>query len=797
MNRDWKAKENAGWKWWTVALLLLLFVPFEAKSQTDRADAWMAAGQYDRAAKAYQIHLAKADSDLVALERLARCHEALQRWDQAEKCWASLAFKPGGPSHAPLSLANSLLRQGKYDAAKVWLVKYLRDGGLDPRARQMLAACSSAMAAKADTLGYIVQAVPSLNSAADELLPMVHAGDMALVRRVKQEDRLFFAAGTLDGQFRKPKPARQPAMKGRPKGAFFYDLPSVAITNVGHPSPVMRNLERQRGNADSVQVGEFLVPAHQVTYSADRRRMIFTMAETSLGIDGLGLSFASRRGAKWEGIQAIASVNGSSDDAYPFLANDSTLYFASNRAEGFGGWDIYRARLDANWMGTEVVHLGAPLNSPADEYGLSMVPGKPMGYFASNRPGGAGGMDIYSCKRFKQLLGRVVDSRTGAPLIGVKVEVVDINQGIHYYRTDSSGRFAHVIRSGNDVFAKFFHPQYHDQSRNFSARFVGANGDLELEIAMEEELRYEIRGTIVDAKTRKPIPGAVVRLIGGRDGRSFADAKGAFSQPIQAETQYRAIFFQPGYLPEIIEFTTGAEAFPQVYEHQIVLKKGGFHYLEGRTIDTERDIVVGGADVAFLDGKTQKVKSEQHLGPDGTFYKVLDGGKPYTIVASKPKYLSTRIDITPDADKTDTTLNDMPLVPIMPDKVVKTVHFAYRSDMVDSAGQQDLIEIIHMLRANPDMGLVLTAHTDWRGRSEFNLKLSQSRADLLADAIARQGIDRNRLLAIGKGEEDPFNNCREGVECSEELHAQNRRADIRLVRLKDLGDFKKEVGDGR
>lgn len=782
--------------WPLVAVLLLVPIATTAQSLTPRADAWMRAGDHRRAAEAYESHLERADSDLVALANLARCREALHEWELAEKSWATLAFKPHAPESAKLSLAQALLRQGKYDAAKVWIGKYLKEGGLDPLAPQLYGACNRAMAAVADTLGFTVQPVPALNTTGDELLPLIHAGDLALVRRDPRRERLYLAAGSLDGQFRKPKPARLKPMKDRPKGAFYYDLPSAALTNVGHPFRALRVLDRQRGNADSVQVGEFLVPVHQVTYSADRRTMIFAMPETNTGIYGMGLYYAKRTGAKWAGVQGIAQVNLGSDEAYPFLANDSTLYFASNRPDGFGGWDIYRARLDSNWMGSEVTHLGAPLNSPADEYGLSMVPGKPVGYFASNRPGGAGGMDIYTFRRFKQVIGRVVDSRTGLPLAGVKVELVDINQGIHYYKTDSTGRFAHVIRTGNDVFAKFFLRHYHDMSRNLSARFVGANGDLEVEIPMEEELRYEIRGTVVDAKTRKPLPGAVVRLIGGRDDRTFADAKGAFSQPIQAGTQYRAIFFQPGYAPEIIEFTTGDEAFPQVYTHQIALRKGGFHYLEGRTIDVERDIVVGGADVAFLDGKTQRVRSEQHLGSDGLFYKVLDGGKAYTVIASKPKYLSTRIDISPEADRTDTSLSDLPLVPIMPDKVLKTVHFAYKSDLVDSAGQRELTEIIHMLRANPDMGLVLTAHTDWRGQSEYNLKLSQARADLLADAISRQGIDRSRLLGIGKGEEEPFNNCREGVECSEELHAQNRRADIRLVRLKDMGDYRKEVGDG-
>lgn len=71
-----------------------------------------------------------------------------------------------------------------------------------------------------------------------------------------------------------------------------------------------------------------------------------------------------------------------------------TIYFISNRPGGLGGFDIYRAHANPDQT-LRVENPGAPLNSPADEWDPCIAPDERFLVFASTRPGGRGGSDLY------------------------------------------------------------------------------------------------------------------------------------------------------------------------------------------------------------------------------------------------------------------------------------------------------------------------------------------------------------------------------------------------------------------
>lgn len=95
------------------------------------------------------------------------------------------------------------------------------------------------------------------------------------------------------------------------------------------------------------------------------------------------------------------SFNGPSLDGCPFIArDDTTFYMASNRAGGLGGIDI--------WVSTRTtpadawgppVNVGAPVNSPDNDFCPTMSRDGHRFFFVSNRPGGCGGDDIYTARR--------------------------------------------------------------------------------------------------------------------------------------------------------------------------------------------------------------------------------------------------------------------------------------------------------------------------------------------------------------------------------------------------------------
>ena len=93
----------------------------------------------------------------------------------------------------------------------------------------------------------------------------------------------------------------------------------------------------------------------------------------------------------------------------------------------------------------------------------------------------------------------------------------------------------------------------------------------------------------------------------------------------------------------------------------------------------------------------------------------------------------------------------------------------------------DLDKIVRFLVDNPTYKIEIASHTDSRGSDEYNLELSQKRAQAVVDYLVRKGIDKNRLIAKGYGETKLVNKCSNGVACSEEEHQQNRRTEFTII----------------
>ena len=83
----------------------------------------------------------------------------------------------------------------------------------------------------------------------------------------------------------------------------------------------------------------------------------------------------------------------------------------------------------------------------------------------------------------------------------------------------------------------------------------------------------------------------------------------------------------------------------------------------------------------------------------------------------------------------------------------------------------------------PDLILELRSHTDSRGPSEHNLWLSKKRANEGLNYLITRGINKSRLKGIGFGESKLVNRCHDGMECSEEEHANNRRLEFKLFEI--------------
>lgn len=90
-----------------------------------------------------------------------------------------------------------------------------------------------------------------------------------------------------------------------------------------------------------------------------------------------------------------SKVNSYSREMFPYISDDNTLYFSSNRPGGFGGFDIYKSTMNTEGIFDKAVKLPEPINSNRDDFSYIINNENNSGYLSSKREGGKGDDDIY------------------------------------------------------------------------------------------------------------------------------------------------------------------------------------------------------------------------------------------------------------------------------------------------------------------------------------------------------------------------------------------------------------------
>ncbi|MGE5480053.1 MAG: hypothetical protein ACM3U1_06450 [Chloroflexota bacterium] len=134
----------------------------------------------------------------------------------------------------------------------------------------------------------------------------------------------------------------------------------------------------------------------QVTFSPSRRFAIFVTNRASRGKDTDLWTAVRQPNGSWGALIALDELNSEGSEITPFLLGEDTLFFASDGFEGPGAFDIYYSIREGNSWGRP--RLAEGLNTAFDESDLVFA-GDTLAYFASNRPGSQGGLDIYSSTR--------------------------------------------------------------------------------------------------------------------------------------------------------------------------------------------------------------------------------------------------------------------------------------------------------------------------------------------------------------------------------------------------------------
>jgi len=136
----------------------------------------------------------------------------------------------------------------------------------------------------------------------------------------------------------------------------------------------------------------------QPSISADGRVLYF-ISDRSGGQGGYDIYRTEKNAAgQWQTPVNLGPViNSKGNEKSPFIHPDGkTLYFSSDGWMGLGGYDIFYSRLGNDGTWSKPVNIGYPINSTDDEVGFFVSTDGQQGFFASNKYNGKGGWDLYS-----------------------------------------------------------------------------------------------------------------------------------------------------------------------------------------------------------------------------------------------------------------------------------------------------------------------------------------------------------------------------------------------------------------
>ena len=196
-------------------------------------------------------------------------------------------------------------------------------------------------------------------------------------------------------------------------------------------------LDRENGD-DSSQVG-------QPALTPDDQFLIF-VSDMEGGQGGRDLWYIQYNDASMEWgapTNMGPGVNSSSDEFFPHIRKNGDLYFASDRPGGMGGLDILHAVWKGDGMNFEAPSfMEYPINTASDDFALVYHPKKEQGFLSSDRSEGKGKDDIFSFSMPPlefDYVPYVYDYDTGMPIVGAKVTVTGSDGESVSETTDDEG----------------------------------------------------------------------------------------------------------------------------------------------------------------------------------------------------------------------------------------------------------------------------------------------------------------------------------------------------------------------
>jgi outer membrane protein OmpA-like peptidoglycan-associated protein/tetratricopeptide (TPR) repeat protein len=506
-----------------------------------------------------------------------------------------------------------------------------------------------------------------------------------------------------------------------------------------------KNIKELPFNSDEYSTGH---PA----LSADEK-LLFFASDMPGGFGGTDIYVSRYDGGTWSApINLGITVNSKGNEMFPFADKKGNLYFSSDGHAGLGDLDIFFIQMNGLTPKGRVINLGTPINSSKDDFGIVTDAFRKAGYFSSNRKRGGSDDDIYKFDRECELnegcdlIIAIYDAETKMPL-------------------DNATIF------------------YEDKNGYMLEKMSDADGSVKLE-GLEQDLEFSFRvtrdgyGANAISFSTKDCDNEVSRL----------EIPMSRPKPAIDSTELVQNDISNGKNTSNPQNIFDGDTTRQVQKVTIDTTKNN-KVLSGNTC-TIRGRVMSQSTKQTVDGVLVTLRSEcdnttqtTFTDASGNYEFVVMEGCDYTVEGLKDNLGSKGKRIRRLNCKKGGVTADIYMFGTGDIVQVDNIYFDYGKCDLRSDARSELDKLVTIMRTYPKMRIELRAHTDSRSESDFNQKISEGRAKSSASYLLKRGISRSRIEYAGYGESLPVNSCVDGVECTEEQHAQNRRTEIKILQM--------------
>lgn len=437
-------------------------------------------------------------------------------------------------------LANAYMLSGKYSEAVNSYNEFLKFERVSPKLKEAAAveiinAKFGEQAVKNPKPFKPINMGSGVNSSSNEYFPSITADgkqflftrEIVLSEQSRQED--FYISKKEKNEWQSAMPltgVNTSGNEGAPSisadGSFMFFASCMEVTG-DYGSPDRKGFGScdifysQKVNGKwmkPVNVGPPINTANwetQPSFSSDGKTLYFIRGIISRGSikdQDIYMSTLSTDGKFSTPVKLSDKINTPGQEESIFIHPDNqTLYFSSDGHPGMGGLDIYMSKRQPDGSWGEAINLGYPINTADNENSLLVDPSGHLAYFASNRAGGFGGLDIYQFElpedvrpeKLTYVKGKIYNSKTKEPL-DARFELIDLQtqENITQSYSDQNGQFLVTLTGNKNYIVNVNKDGFLFYSDNFSLK--GKETDFNKPFVLDIPLQPIDTGSVVELK---------------------------------------------------------------------------------------------------------------------------------------------------------------------------------------------------------------------------------------------------------------------------------------------------------